>query len=415
MKNQEFRSIKEQAVGSGIAGKKFDFNEPGTRQLLEEVETWSKGDPHTHISASISPDYFLKRYLAFEREYGRDAFNEVQKEVLRLSNEIDPNLATDVTHNVHRLFTYDVNDEKAKECYDERGKLPDGIVKYCLAEFSGAVADVARQHFRDNVADLQLRFFPGGLFFKPSVESVVYAAYEGFRQAEREFPGCKGSMIFTFNRNKPDMVEKIRGYLEQLYRIKASDPQVGDRMAGIDLCGFTDIAENTKELEWITLKYASALQDVKDHGFFLTCHIGEYYGFDYANLSLSIDTLHQCIEKLHLDRIGHAIVLDPKRAAIVDPKGDIGMRVRQVLDIVKEREIMIESCPMVYIGSDLIERYADFPIHGWIKEGVNVRLGTDGLWTNRTSLSREAVKVLLSNPYDMNLDDMKKVVGCRDD
>lgn len=413
MNQKEFERIRRRVIGEGIEGKKFDFNDPDTRQLLEEVESWPKGDPHTHISASISPDYFLRRYLAFEGEYGRDAFDDIQKEVLRLSNEIDPDMAKDVAHNVHRLFTYNPNDAKAKECYDERGKLPDGIVKYCLAEFSGAVADVARQHFRDNVTDLQLRFFPGGLYFKPSVESVVYAAYEGFKQAEREFPGCKGSMILTFNRNKKEMLTKIRDYLTELYRVKKTDPQIGERMIGIDLCGFTDIAENTKELEGDTLKYAEALSDVKQNGLFITCHMGEYYGFDYKNLELSIDMLRQGIESIGFDRIGHGIVLDPKRAAIVDPKGDISRKVREVIDIVKERGITIESCPMVYVSSDEIQKYREFPTHGWVKEGVNVRLGTDGLWTYRTSLSREAVKVLLSNPYDMTLEDMKKVVGYR--
>ena len=220
------------------------------------------------------------------------------------------------------------------------------------------------------------------------------------------------------------MADRINHYLSELYRIKQSDPALGRRMVGIDLCGFSDDAERTKDVEAETMKYAGALQDAHRHGFFLTCHLGEYCPDrpsedNPASLASSIQTLQDGIRRIGFDRIGHAIVLDPMRARTLDSTGRLESKVKEVTDMIKSEGRIIESCPLVYISSNVIKKYpnaqiydwASFPIHGWMREGVNVHLGTDGLWTHPTSLSREAVKVLISSPYGLSLDAMKSIVG----
>ncbi len=100
-------------------------------------------------------------------------------------------------------------------------------------------------------------------------------------------------------------------------------------------------------------------------GLRVTVHAGEGAG---------AESVHQAIEELGAERIGHAV-----RAAD-DPA---------LLELIAERGIAIESCPTSNVQTSTVGSYADHPLPAFLRRGLLVTLGSDDPGISGIDLAHE--------------------------
>ncbi len=149
------------------------------------------------------------------------------------------------------------------------------------------------------------------------------------------------------------------------------------------------------------------LEKVKKWRFKIIAHFHSgFIGETNDEIYLSLDVLDKCINLINFDRIAHALALTPK---VKDTAYTNKLREILLYKII-EKGICIETCPLVFIRSNSIEEYKNAAVHYWMKfKNLKVALGTDGLWTYPTSLSKEIVKLYISDKNFVTLKDYKKI------
>ena len=111
--------------------------------------------------------------------------------------------------------------------------------------------------------------------------------------------------------------------------------------------------------------YAWAFDCAREAGLRLTTHAGEWGG---------PDAIRQAIDDLRVDRIGHGV------RAIEDPR---------LVDILAEREIVLEICPGSNVALGLYRNFAAHPIARLRDAGVKVTVSTDDPPFFHTTMGRE--------------------------
>ncbi|MYM57444.1 adenosine deaminase [Thalassovita mangrovi] len=111
--------------------------------------------------------------------------------------------------------------------------------------------------------------------------------------------------------------------------------------------------------------FAWAFDCAREAGLRLTTHAGEFGG---------PESVRQAIEDLKVERIGHGV------RAIEDPA---------LVDILAEREIVLEVCPGSNVVLGLYPRFAAHPIAKLREAGVKVTVSTDDPPFFNTTMTRE--------------------------
>jgi hypothetical protein len=94
----------------------------------------------------------------------------------------------------------------------------------------------------------------------------------------------------------------------------------------------------------------------------------------------------------------------------------VTVKAEKLKRFLKDNGIIIEHCPSVTASSETpsanpdndnkVSSYANLKVYDWIREGLQVKLGTDGIWYtgNRPrTLSEEIVRLLLARPNEMKM------------
>lgn len=201
--------------------------------------------------------------------------------------------------------------------------------------------EICKDAWMDGIQSLEIRFAPQ-LHRGGSLEDIVDAASEGM------FGNSKLILCGLYGEN-PDVLNK----LVEIGKTK-------EKVVGIDLAGGPATFHN-----WTLRDYEIPFLKAKEYGLGRTVHAGE--GRDPNEI---IDA----INILKAQRIGH---------------GTTVLQSQNAVNLILEKNILIEACITSNIHTNVIQEEKDHPIKSWIERGIKVSLCADNTMLSNTVLSRE--------------------------
>ncbi len=80
----------------------------------------------------------------------------------------------------------------------------------------------------------------------------------------------------------------------------------------------------------------------------------------------------------------------------------------ELMDIIKERNIILEFCPTSNIDTNIFESIHDYPLRKYLDKGIKVTINSDDPTISRTSLRKEWQKVI--DEFDLSKDEVKQML-----
>jgi len=212
-----------------------------------------------------------------------------------------------------------------------------------------AVGELLEDFASENGIFMEIRFAPllhldGGL----SPERVVEAALDGLRQGRAE-SGVDGGLILCGMRQESPERTLETARLASAYK--------EDGVLAFDLAG--------PERDFPPTLHEDAITHAKDAGLGVTLHAAEEPCPEHIEQAL----------QLGADRLGHGLYL-------VDTPAHVRERVVR-------GGVPLEMCPTSNLQTARFESYADHPIAGYLRDGVNVTASTDNRLMSNTTVTDE--------------------------
>jgi adenosine deaminase len=381
----------------------FPFESAFFGALVNIARSWEKQDVHCHRSTSLEVDFVYEMFKS------KDAAQ--QKVIMETARE-EFNVLPSAWSSPESLFPWLTSFTRVEK-FVVKVTTRD-LPMTDLSDFEKTIAHVAEQIFEDGVTNFEFRFNPLKSF--GSVEDIIRAAHQELCKAEEAANKMFGrlhqtNIIACFNRAKcpPDIVEDT---IRDLARLKARGADFSGRLYGIDLAGPKEI---------LNPGYANAFELARQEGFLRTTHIGDSI---YDRIEDGIKNVHTTLTTLtSVNRLGHALAIRPVSPEMEGRKDLLGERytrerlrrindqLQQVWDIIREREIIIETCPSVNTRSPYIKDYQEHPFHFWLDNDFKLALGIDGLWYWPSTLSEEVPKLLFSSPSNLTIAQIRSLVS----
>ena len=191
------------------------------------------------------------------------------------------------------------------------------------------------------VYDAEIRFAPQ-LHYGAPLEDIVDAAIAGLY-------GNKKLILCGLYGEHPRVLDRL---------VEAAKTR--EKVVGIDLAG----APNPNH-RWSLMDYSDAFTKARDYGLGRTVHAGEGRPAKEIEVAISF---------LHAQRIGHGLtVLDDWK----------------VVDLVREKDVIIEACLSSNYHTGCIKEYSDHPMKEWFKKGIKFTLCADNTLLSQTCLEKE--------------------------
>lgn len=209
----------------------------------------------------------------------------------------------------------------------------------------------------------EIRFAPmfhtkEGLTYEEVVESVLKGANSN--------PKIKVNLILCMMRGMPEE--------NNLNTIKVAEKYLNKGVCAIDLAG----AEDKYPLD----NYLNLFGIIKEKNIPFTIHAGESGSFLEVKKAIEIGTT----------RIGHGIH---------------SIESNEILNLIKEKNILLEICPTSNVQTNAISTYEKHPIQKLYKEGIKLNINTDNNTVSNISLTEEYLK--LFNYFNFTISDYKKM------
>ena len=224
-------------------------------------------------------------------------------------------------------------------------------------------ADLVDRLAKENIVYIELRFAPmfhtkEGLTCEEVVESVLKGANSN--------PKIKVNLILCMMRGFPKE--------NNLKTIEVAEKYLNKGVCAIDLAG----AEDKYPLK----DYVELFEIVKEKQIPYIIHAGE--NGDAKEVELAIN--------LGAKRIGHGI------HSIEDEK---------VLNLIKEKNILLEICPTSNVQTNSVDTYQNHPIKKLYDLNIPISINTDNSTVSNITLTQEYIK--LSNHFNFTLSDYKEM------
>jgi adenosine deaminase len=184
------------------------------------------------------------------------------------------------------------------------------------------------------------------------IEAGVESMLAGLQEAQAKF-GITSRLIIAALRNHDPQTNL------QLARIASRYAQQG--VVGFDLAG--DEAGYPADL------HQDAYKVVSDAGLGLTVHAGEATG---------AEAVRYAVQALHAQRIGHGVHSIESRA---------------VMDLLRDRQILLEICPTSNVHTGAVASIDVHPIKALYDYGIPISINDDDPITSRTRASNELMLV----------------------
>lgn len=224
-------------------------------------------------------------------------------------------------------------------------------------------SDLVNQLVNDSVIYAEIRFAPifhtkEGLTLEEIVESVL-------------------SGLKTNNNVKTNLILcMMRGMSKEdnLKTIEVAEKYLNKGVCAIDLAGAEDKYPLSDYLDLFAIASSKNIP--------FTIHAGENGPASEVKKAIAIGA----------KRIGHGI------HAIED---------KDVLNLIKEKDILLEICPTSNVQTNAINMYSDHPINELYQNEIPICVNTDNRTVSNISLSEEYLK--LSNTFNFILNDFQKM------
>ena len=187
----------------------------------------------------------------------------------------------------------------------------------------------------------EIRFAPQ-LHYGAPIEEIVDAACEGLY-------GDRTLILCGLYGEHPRVLDRLVETARTRYKV-----------VGIDLAGAP-----SPDHRWNLLDYSDAFTKARDYGLGRTVHAGE--GRPAKEIEVAINFLHA-------QRIGHGLsVMDDWKT----------------MDLVLQKDVLIEACLTSNYHTGCIKEYADHPMKQWLREGIKFTLCADNTLLSQTDLEHE--------------------------
>ncbi|MCX5392767.1 adenosine deaminase [Streptomyces sp. NBC_00094] len=240
-------------------------------------------------------------------------------------------------------------------------------------------AECAVDLAEDGVVYAEVRYAPeqhleGGL----SLEEVVEAVNEGFREGERQARAAghriRVGALLTAMRHAARALEIAE--LANRYRDSG--------VVGFDIAG--------AEAGYPPTRHLDAFEYLKRENNHFTIHAGEAFG---------LPSIWQALQWCGADRLGHGVrIIDD-----IEVAEDGSVRLGRLAAYVRDKRIPLEMCPTSNLQTGAADSYAEHPIGLLRKLHFRATVNTDNRLMSGTSMSREFE--LLIEAFGYTLDDMQ--------
>jgi adenosine deaminase len=191
------------------------------------------------------------------------------------------------------------------------------------------------------VYDAEIRFAPQ-LHYGAPLEETIDAAISGLY-------GNKRLILCGLYGEHPKLLDSL-----------VEIAKTREKVVGIDLAGAPD-----NQHRFSLLDYSGAFTKAKKYGLGRTVHAGE---------GRSPKEIEVAINFLHAQRIGHGLsVMDDWKT----------------MDLVLQKDVLIEACLSSNYHTGCISEYSEHPMKKWISEGIKFSLCTDNMLLSQTDLENE--------------------------
>jgi adenosine deaminase len=309
------------------------------------IRTLPKIELHRHLEGSVR----LETLVAIARESGIE-MPEYTVEDLRPFVQMMPNETRNSQHFLAKFQTL-------RQFF----RSPE-IIKRVAYE---VVEDAAF----DNVKYLELRFTPPALSnvmncsYHEVVDWVCMATADAAAKYEIEV-----RLILSMNRHESTEIGE---------KVLQTALDFRDRgVVALDLAG--------NEGGFPAAPFRKVFKKVKDAGFGITIHAGEWAG---------ADNVRHAIEHLYADRIGHGV-----RA--VEDKG--------LCELLAQRRVVLEVCPTSNLHSGVVDSWPQHPLLKLRQRQILTTINTDDPLVSDITLSDEIEQVMANLPF--TLDDVKQQI-----
>lgn len=215
---------------------------------------------------------------------------------------------------------------------------------------------------RDNVIYAEIRFAPilhtkEGL----SLEEVVNAVLLGLKDSEIKVGIILCMMRGDTKENNLKIIELTKKYL-------------GKGICAIDLAG--------SEQQHPNFLYKDLFDEINNLNLPFTIHSGEASGASSVEQAISFGTT----------RLGHGIRLEDNE---------------ELINIIKEKNILLEICPTSNIQTKAVDNISNHPIYKYYKLGLPISINTDNRTVSNITLTSEYQ--LLKDTFGLNREDFNKI------
>jgi adenosine deaminase len=253
------------------------------------------------------------------------------------------------SHNLDELKKYlkvdDTNEDLVE--YLKRFELPLKVMQ-TKENLKRTSYELVEDLAKENYIYAEIRFAPH-LHLKKglSLEEVVESVIDGIRDAEKKYD-IEANILLCIMRHMPE--ENGHEILQLAKKFK------GNKVVGIDLAG--------DEANYSPLIFRKIFEKAKGAEIPFTIHAGEARG---------------------VDGILEALVCGPERLG----HGIRSFEEERVLDILREKNITLECCPISNYHTRAIDDFDKYPLKDYLQDGIRATLNTDNRTVSDTNYLKE--------------------------
>ncbi|MCA0754173.1 adenosine deaminase [Paenibacillus sp. N4] len=181
-----------------------------------------------------------------------------------------------------------------------------------------------------------------------TLEAVIRHVTEGLKRGEQHF-GTVARAIVICLRSHP--LEQNMAVIEEAARFH------GKGVVAADLAG--------DEASYPPGLFRGLFGEARRLGLPVTIHAGEAGGADHVRVA---------VMELGASRIGHGVRI---------------MEDASVMELVKEKQIPLEMCPVSNLQTKAVSAVADYPLRRYLENGILVTVNTDNMTVSDTTLQKE--------------------------
>lgn len=228
--------------------------------------------------------------------------------------------------------------------------------------------EIAEQAAEHNCRYVEVRFAPqlhrsGGL----TAEETIRYVLAGLQRGERDY-GVKSRAIAICMRH--------HGYEENAAVVQAAALYAGRGLAAVDLAG--------DEASFPPDRFRDVFSLCRELGIPVTIHAGEAGG---------AGNVYEAVTRLGASRIGHGVRLREDAA---------------VLELVKERRVPLEMCPVSNIQTKAVADWHVYPIRDYFDRGLLITINTDNPIVSGTNITKEYE--ILAEKFNFTMSELAKLV-----